>query len=324
MKHWILPITTHESNIYLFDDDNTVEFVIAPNRELKRGDTVYLWWNPHDCFTGWGIVAETPMDFIEEDDDRLKKRGRPRRRVSVNRVKPFSLYISKQMMSRDRHLKHMIPPVFEVDLFVIPLRPVQAAYLNDYIREHNLEAPKESVTTRWTIPDNAPQVTMMALLTLGDKTKEGQLVEGVRLPWYTILEIINRDPEEIYQMDPRRFEELIAGAYEKDGYDEVILTPRSGDRGRDIVATKYGVGTIRIFDQVKRYKISRPVTAEEVRALVGVITMASNVSKGIITTTSTFAPNLLDDEDVRRVIPYRLELKPRNVLLPWLEGLRLG
>ena len=64
------------------------------------------------------------------------------------------------------------------------------------------------------------------------------------------------------------------------------------------------------------------VTADEVRALVGVISMAPNVSKGVITTTSEFAPQLLDDEDIRRLVPHRLELKPRNVLLPWLESLR--
>jgi restriction system protein len=135
--------------------------------------------------------------------------------------------------------------------------------------------------------------------------------------------LIKRDPEEIFRIDPRKFEELIAGAYEREGYDEVILTPYSNDGGRDVIATKHGLGSIRIFDQVKRYKISRMVTAEEVRALVGVLTIDPNVSKGIITTTSDFAPTLLDDEGIKRLIPYRLELRPRNVLLPWLDSLRI-
>ena len=322
MKHWILPIATHESTIFLLDDDDIAEFDIAPNRELKRGDTVYLWWNPHSCFTAWGIVAETPMDFIEEEDDRRKKRKRPRQKVAVNQIKPFSHYITKQMMSRDRNLKHMIPDVFEYDLFVVPLSPLQAAYLNDFIREHGLEAPRESVTTRWTIPENAPQVTMMALLTFGDKTKEGQLIEAVGIPWYKILDLLIRDPNELYNMDPRKFEEFIAGAWEQYGY-KVILTPRSGDMGRDIIAWKDGLGSIKIFDQVKRYKITRPVTAAEVRELAGTIALDTSVSKGVITTTSTFAPNLMEDENIRKVVPYRLELKPRNLLLQWLEGLKI-
>lgn len=322
MKYWILPIATHESTIFVLDDDHIVHFDIAPERELKTGDTVYLWWNPHSCFTGWGIVAETPMDFFEEEDDRLKKRKRPRLRVAINRIKPLFPYLTTGMMSRDRHLKNMIPPVFEEDLYVIQLRPVQAAYLNDFIRENNLEAPKESVTTRWTIPDDAPQVTMMALLTFEDKTKEGQLVEAVGYPWYEILDLLTRDPNELYNMDPRRFEEFIAGAWERYGY-KVILTPRSADMGRDIIAWRDGFGSIKIFDQVKRYKISHPVTAAEVRELVGVVSMDVSVSKGVITTTSTFAPNLMDDELISKVVPYRLELKPRNLLLQWLEGLRM-
>jgi restriction system protein len=114
---------------------------------------------------------------------------------------------------------------------------------------------------------------------------------------------------------------LIAGAYVKDGYD-VELTPRSGDKGRDVVATRPGFGSVRIFDQVKRYKVSRPVTAEEVRALVGTITMAGNVSKGVITTSSTFAPNLLKDPDIARLVPHRLELRAKDDLLRWLTGIR--
>jgi hypothetical protein len=32
------------------------------------------------------------------------------------------------------------------------------------------------------------------------------------------------------QLTPEAWEELIAGAFKKDGYDEAILTPRSGER----------------------------------------------------------------------------------------------
>jgi restriction system protein len=99
----------------------------------------------------------------------------------------------------------------------------------------------------------------------------------------------------------------------------VILTPRSGDKGRDVIATKRGVGSIRIFDQVKAYKPGHVVTADEVRAMLGVVTGGGNVSKGVITTTSTFAPRLLDDPYLAQYIPFRIELKPKDVLLPWLD-----
>ncbi len=169
--------------------------------------------------------------------------------------------------------------------------------------------------------DQIPEFVLKALLELGDRTSEGPLVQAVALPWFEIVALIRRDPQGMYQIDPRAWEEIIAGAYWRARFDEVILTPRSSDKGRDVVATKHGIGSIRIFDQVKAYKPGHVVTAEEVRAMLGVITGAQNVSKGIITTTSTFAPRIMEDEYIRPFIPYRLELKPRDVLLPWLDEL---
>lgn len=173
-------------------------------------------------------------------------------------------------------------------------------------------------------PEKTPSITMKALLTFGDRTKEGRLVEAVALPWFEIMELIGKDPQSIYQIDCWKWEEIIAGAYKQAGFDEVVLTPRSGDKGRDIIATKSGVGSIRFFDQVKAYKPGHLVTAEEVRAMIGVITGATNVSKGIITTTSEFAPRVHDDEFIKPLIPYRLELKPRDRLLSWLQSLSRG
>lgn len=166
-----------------------------------------------------------------------------------------------------------------------------------------------------------PEFTLRALLTFGAADPEGRLVSAVAVPWFEILRIIKADPASAYQIDPRQWEEIIAGAYSQAGFDEVILTPRSGDKGRDVVATKFGIGSIRIFDQVKAYKPGHLVTADEVRAMLGVITGADNVSKGVVTTTSDFAPRLADDPYIKKYLPYRLELKARDVLFPWLESL---
>lgn len=169
--------------------------------------------------------------------------------------------------------------------------------------------------------ERMPGILVKALLIPAGPTKEGMLIEAVAPPWFAILEMIRRDPRVVYEIDARSWEEIIAGAYTKAGFDEVILTPRSGDKGRDVVATRKGIGSIRIFDQVKAYKPGHLVTAEEVRAMIGVITGAHNVSKGLVTTTSDFAPRLHEDEYIKPLIPYRLELKPCHVLLPWLAKL---
>lgn len=164
---------------------------------------------------------------------------------------------------------------------------------------------------------DGPSILLQAVLIPGEKTTEGQLVEAVALPWFEIIELLRRSPETIYELDWRKWEEIVAAAYKQQGFD-VVLTPRSNDKGRDVIATSQGLGSVRFFDQVKAYRPGHVVTAEEVRAMVGVLTLESNVSKGLITTTSTFAPGVLQDPEIARLMPYRLELKGREVLLDWL------
>jgi restriction system protein len=161
---------------------------------------------------------------------------------------------------------------------------------------------------------------LQAVIIPKGNTPDGQLVEAVALPWFTIISKILEEPARIFDLDWRKWEELIAGAYAQDGWD-VVLTPRTNDKGRDIIASSQKLGKIRIVDQVKAYRPGHVVTAEEVRAMIGVLTLDQNVSKGLITTTSTFAPGIFRDADIARLMPYRLELKSRDELVQWLTSI---
>ena len=167
---------------------------------------------------------------------------------------------------------------------------------------------------------DSPSVLLQAVIIPGDKTAEGQLVEAVAVPWFEIIELIIRSPDAIYEIDWRKWEEIIAGAYKQQGF-EVELTPRSNDKGRDVIATLRGFGSVRFFDQVKAYRPGHVVTAEEVRAMVGVLSLQPDISKGLVTTTSSFAPGIMEDPDIARFMPHRLELKPRDALLDWLASI---
>lgn len=164
---------------------------------------------------------------------------------------------------------------------------------------------------------DGPSILLQAVIIPGDKTTEGQLVEAVALPWFDIIELLGRSPDTIYEIDWRKWEEIIAAAYKQQGFD-VTLTPRSNDKGRDVIATSTHLGSIRFFEQVKAYRPGHVVTAEEVRAMVGVLDLEGNVSKGLVTTTSAFAPGIEQDPNIARLMPYRLELKGRVALLEWL------
>ena len=126
--------------------------------------------------------------------------------------------------------------------------------------------------------------------------------------WAEIIRLMGEDPDILFKIDPRKLEEIIAGAYERSGFDEVILTPRSGDRGRDVIASRKDWGRVRFIDQVKAYKPQHLVKAEEVRALGFALISDQNATKGFVTTTSDFAPKITEDPLIKPHIPYRIEL----------------
>ncbi|MGH7121549.1 MAG: restriction endonuclease [Acetobacteraceae bacterium] len=110
-----------------------------------------------------------------------------------------------------------------------------------------------------------------------------------------------------FQIPPEKWEELIAGAYKRAGWDTVTLTPRSGDHGRDVIAVKRALGTVRVIDSVKAYRPPHLVGYDDVRALMGTL-QGDGASKGYLTTTSDFPPRLKDDPLIRPFIPSRLGL----------------
>jgi restriction system protein len=153
-----------------------------------------------------------------------------------------------------------------------------------------------------------------AVLVPAGATPEGQLIEAVSEPWFEIIEYLKQEPARAFQIPSRTWEELIAGAYRRAGFDEVTLTPRSADFGRDVIAIKRGIGSIRVIDQVKAFAPDHLVTAHDVQALLGVL-QGDGASKGFLTTTSGFAPKLAQNPLITPFIPSRLELVNGEILL---------
>lgn len=141
----------------------------------------------------------------------------------------------------------------------------------------------------------------------------------MRTPWEAILRLLSENPAELFRFskDPRAFEEFIAETYRRDGY-EVVLTPRSGDGGKDIIATRSGFGSIKILDQAKAFSRGHLVTAEDARALMGVLFMDQAASKAVLTTSSDFAPGARTE--FASYGPTRLELRSGIDLIDWVKS----
>jgi|SRR5271166_612906 len=167
---------------------------------------------------------------------------------------------------------------------------------------------------------DAPSLLLQAVIVPGARTGEGRLIEAVIEPWFEIIALLQKDPNIAFQLSSTKWEEMIAGIYKESGFDDVILTPRSGDHGRDVIATIKGVGFIRVIDSVKAYKPPHLVEYDDVRALIGVI-QGDGASKGFLTTTSYFPPNMMKDPLITRWIPSQLELVNGTMLLARLQAL---
>jgi restriction system protein len=168
--------------------------------------------------------------------------------------------------------------------------------------------------------DVLPTLLMQTLLTPQGQTADGMMIQAVTIPWKEILKLIKNDPDVIYQIDPRKWEEIIAGSYQASGlFDEVILTPASGDHGRDVIATKYGFCSIRCIESVKRYTPGRVVEANDVRALGFAMMADPKVNKGVVSTTWEFAPKIEDDPNIKAFLPHRIELINKAKLIERFE-----
>ena len=163
-----------------------------------------------------------------------------------------------------------------------------------------------------------PSLTVSSVIIPVGKTSSGLLVKSNSAVWNSIATALGNDWSLAYKIPSRQWEEIVAGAFEKAGYDEVVLTPGSSDYGRDVIAFKHGIGCVKILGSVKAYAPGHNVPYDAVRALIGVVTGEQNTSKGIITTTSDFPPRIESDPFIAPFLPTRLELVDGAKLQKWL------
>ncbi len=167
---------------------------------------------------------------------------------------------------------------------------------------------------------DAPEIIVQGFIETAGRSWKRDLMRAIAIPWRRIVLQLNQNWNLAFEISPRTWEELVAAAFDEAGYDDVVLTPRTGDHGQDVIAVKKGMGTVRIIDSVKAHKRGHLVRYDDIKALMGVL-QSDRASKGIVTTTSDFAPGIRKDPFISRLIPYRLELMSGNQLRQWLVSL---
>lgn len=130
-----------------------------------------------------------------------------------------------------------------------------------------------------------------------------------------LLKHLAREPRSVYQLPPRKFEELIAKLLEDQGC-EVTLTKQTRDGGYDILGRMTtGPAPLLFLAECKRYAEGNPVGVEVVRSLYGVTEM-QRVNFGMIVTSSSFTRDAREEK--LRIGP-RMDLKEFTDLKAWLR-----
>lgn len=135
-----------------------------------------------------------------------------------------------------------------------------------------------------------------------------------------LIEYLARHPKLMYEFSPRKFEELVAELFKGMGY-VVVLTPRSNDGGRDLLAFQNSaVGTLLTLVECKRFSPDKHVGVGLVRTLYGV-TEYERASHAVLATTSFFTRGA---RNFHEAVHYRLSLADYNSLAQWCMKHRKG
>ena len=131
-------------------------------------------------------------------------------------------------------------------------------------------------------------------------SQSGLLVPSVLIDLRSCFDEITRaiqaGRQQLTSLSPRAFEEFVAELLSRNGFVNVVLTQRTRDGGRDIVASFPNAFTKPLITIVecKRYAAHRPIRVSTVRELLGVIHSSDlKADRGIIATTSSLTRDAL-------------------------------
>ncbi len=127
---------------------------------------------------------------------------------------------------------------------------------------------------------------------------------------------LKRRFDDVYSLDPRRFEELVCNVFRSDGYD-AVLTQQSRDRGVDIIV--FDKDGTKILVQCKRNAKTNKVGFEVVQRLVGACVTWDARKATIITTSSFTAPARAEAELAEKHGKIELDLVSASRLLAMLN-----
>jgi restriction endonuclease Mrr len=158
------------------------------------------------------------------------------------------------------------------------------------------------------------------LYDLSEKASQDQIVTVVKptivMANEAILHQLKKQPQAIFELSPRKFEEVLAEILTDMGW-EVELTSATRDGGKDILAyQKTELGKLLCLVEAKRYREDRKVGVDLVRSLYGTL-CDYQASSAMMVTTSSFSA---DAQAFQQKHQYQLALRDYFDLARWIQG----
>ena len=130
-----------------------------------------------------------------------------------------------------------------------------------------------------------------------------------------IFDRFRRNPDELYNLSPRKYEEFLEVVFQNNGY-RTLLGKGSNDGGVDLrLYTNDIVGESVTLVQAKRYKSENPIELQAVQALTAVVD-DQKANRGLFVTTSRYLPCA---KNFAARHNSRIQLASSNEVAEWCE-----
>ncbi|MBN1695895.1 MAG: restriction endonuclease [Spirochaetales bacterium] len=147
--------------------------------------------------------------------------------------------------------------------------------------------------------------------------KCGLLVNDFEQISREMIEYFSNHPDELYRLEWRKFEELLAAIFRNQGY-VTELGPGWGDGGIDLrLIQKDSIGRMITLVQAKKYKPEIPIRLEAVAALYGIVEH-EKANRGLFVTTSKYLPGA---REFAAKQSYKLSLATSAEVAEWCKNI---
>jgi HJR/Mrr/RecB family endonuclease len=207
-----------------------------------------------------------------------------------------------------------------------PQTPIHMTRLTGYNTFDFSQYPPQVITAGWAAPREHEFMESIADALSKVATEIIYKANQKNLPKIEFIKVVSEEllarlaqfPEERFRLNPRTFEETVAEVLARMGY-EVRLTPRTGDKGRDVIASiNTPVTPVLMLVECKRYAANRLVGPEPITRLWYRL-FDDHANLAMVITTSRFQP-VAKETAINR--GYQISLKEGEDFIQWLKSLK--